>query len=73
MTTHGSHGHSSLDANEWRRILRHFGQLSVEISKTLAKIAQKIMTEVISHELLEPYNACRLIPLDKFQELGQLT
>ena len=42
-----------------------FGQQSVEISKALAKIAQKISTEVLSHELFVPYNACRLIPLDK--------
>ena len=72
MTTHGSHGPSCLDANEWRRIPTHFGQQSVEISKTLAKLAQKISTEILSHELLEQYNACRLIPLDKTQELGQL-
>ena len=26
MTTHGSHGPSGLDANEWRRILTHFGK-----------------------------------------------
>ena len=42
MRTHGSHGPSGLDANEWRRILTHFGQQSVEISKTIAKIAKKI-------------------------------
>ena len=65
MTTHGSYGPSGLDANEWRRILTHFGQQSVEISKTLAKIAQKISIEILSHELLEPYSACCLIPLDK--------
>ena len=66
MTTHGSHGPTGLDANEWRRILTHFGQQSVEISKTLAKIAQKISTKILSHdELLEPFNGCRLIPLDK--------
>ena len=33
MKTHGSHGPSSLDANELRRILTHFWQQSVEISK----------------------------------------
>ena len=65
MTILGSHGPSGLDANEWRRILTHFGQQSVEISKTLAKIAQKISTEELNHELLEPYRACRRIPLDK--------
>ena len=65
MTTNVSHGPSGLDSNEWRRILTHFGLQSVEISKTLAKIGQKISTEILSHELLEPYNACRLIPFDK--------
>ena len=40
--THGSHGPSGLDANEWRRFLTHFGQQSVEILKTIAKIAKKI-------------------------------
>ena len=65
MTTHGSHRPSGLDPNEWRHILTHFVQQSVEISKTLAKIAQKISKEILSHELLGPYNACRLIPLDK--------
>ena len=39
IRTHGSHGRSGLDANEWRRILTHFGQQSNEISKTIAKIA----------------------------------
>ena len=65
MTTHGSHRPSGLDANEWRRILTHFGQQSVQISKTLAKIAQKISTKLLSPELFESYNTCRLIPLDK--------
>ena len=65
MRTHGSHGPSGLDANEWRRILTHFGQQSVEISKTIAKIAKKLATEELDPELMEPYNACRLIPLDK--------
>ena len=65
MRTHGSHGPSGLDANEWRRILTHFGQQSVEISKTIAKIAKQLATEELNTELMEPYNACRLIPLDK--------
>ena len=65
MRTHGLHGPSGLDANEWRRILTHFGQKSVEISKTIAKIAKKLATEELNPELMEPYNACRLIPLDK--------
>ena len=39
MRLHGSHGPSGLDTNEWRQILTHFGQQSIEISKTIAKIA----------------------------------
>ena len=65
MRTHGSHGPSDLDANEWRRISTHFGQQSIEILKIIAKIARKLATEELNPELLEPYNACRLIPLDK--------
>ena len=51
---------SVLDENEWRRILTHFGQCSVEISKAVAKIAQKTSIEILRPELLEPYNACGL-------------
>ena len=65
MTSRGSHGPSGQDANEWRRTLTHFGQASVEISKALAKIAQKISTVIISPELLEPCYASRLIPPEK--------
>ena len=38
MRTHGAHGPSGLDANEWRRNLTHFGQQSVEFSKTIVKL-----------------------------------
>ena len=65
MTTDGCHGPSDLDADEWICILTHFGQQSVEISHSQSKIAQNISTEILSHELLEPYNACQLIPFDK--------
>ena len=65
MRTHGLHGPSGLDANEWRPILTHFGQQSVEISKTFAKIAKKLAPEELNLELMEPYNACRLIHLDE--------
>ena len=63
MRTHGPHGPSGLDAKEWRRILTHFGQQSVEITKTIAKIATKLATEELNPEVTQPYNACRLIPL----------
>ena len=41
MRTHRPPGLPGLDANEWRRILTHFGQQSVEISKIIAKIAKQ--------------------------------
>ena len=66
MRTHGSHGPSGLDSNEWRRILTYVGQQqSVEVSKIIAKNAKKFTTEELNPELMESYNACRLIPLDK--------
>ena len=57
MRMHGSHGPSSLDANEWRRILTQFGQQLMEISKTIAKFVRKLATEELNPELTEPYNA----------------
>ena len=65
MKTHGSHGPSGHDADEWRRLLTHFNQPSVELAKTVAKIARRLATSVIPMGDLEAYNACRLIPLDK--------
>ena len=35
-------------------------------------MAQIISTEILSHELLEPYNACQLIPLDKNSGVGPI-
>ena len=65
MKTHGSHGPSGVDANEWRRWLSNFNQSSTSLCRTVARIAIRIATEEIDSEFLEPYNACRLIPLDK--------
>ena len=65
MRRHGSHGQSGLDANEWRRVLIQFGQQSIEISKTIAKIVKKLATKELNSELTESYNACRLKPLEK--------
>ena len=64
VTTHGSHGSSGLDANEWRRILTHFGQQSGKYQRHKQK-SWKRWTEILNPDLLEPYNACRLIPSDK--------
>ena len=72
MRTHRSHGTSGRDANGWRRILTHFGQQSVEISKTIAKNAKKLATEELNPELMEPHNACRIITLNKNPGVGPI-
>ena len=63
--TKGSPGHSGLDANHWKKMLTGMEQISVNLRKTCAKIARRIATETIAPSHLRPYNACRLIPLDK--------
>ena len=65
MRTHASQGLSDLDANERRQILTNIGQQSILISKSIAKIAKKLVSEELNPELTERYNACRLVPLDK--------
>ena len=62
--THGSHGPSGLDACEWRRIITHFNQTSIELCKILAKLSYTIASKILPHENLTAYNSCRLIPLD---------
>ena len=54
-----------LDACEWRRILTHFNQTSIELCKTIAKLSHTIASKVLPHENITAYNSCRLIPLDK--------
>ena len=63
--TKGSPGPSGLDANQWRKMLTGMEQSSVNLRKTCAKISRRIATETIAPSHLRPYNACRLIPLDK--------
>ena len=66
MRAHGSHGPSGLDADEWRKILTNYGQYSIDLCKTIVQLAQQIAREKLTENHLEAYNACRLIPLDKF-------
>ena len=57
MRTHASQGPSGLDANERSRIITNFGQQSIVITKAIAKIAKKLVTEELNPELTERYNA----------------
>ena len=72
LRTNGSHGPSGLDANEWPRHLTNFDQSSVNLCRTIAEFARKLATVSVTSEHLVPYNACRLIPLDKQPESGPL-
>ena len=67
LTKVGS-GPSSLDADEWRRMLtsREFGTSSTDLRKTFAQVIKKLCIEELeSTTSLEAFTACRLIPLDK--------
>ena len=63
----GSGGPSLMDSKQWRRILcsKHYKTEGKELREEIAIFARKIATEVLDPSTLEPYTACRLIPLDK--------
>ena len=63
----GSGGPSLLDAKQWRRILcsKHHKSEGKDLREELACFARKIAKDILDPTTLEPYTACRLIPLDK--------
>ena len=63
MKTHGNHGPSGLDANEWQRLLTSFKSSSADLCKMIAKVAKRIATSHLT--FLLPYNSCQLIALGK--------
>ena len=69
MTTQGSHGPSGVDTDEWHRWLSNFGQSSTILCRNLASFARRLATEKVNEEVLRPYNACRLTPIDKNPEV----
>ena len=66
VRTKGGAGPSVLDADGWRRILitKQFGTSSTDLCKAIAEVIKKLYTTHVSPSL-EPFLACRLIPLDK--------
>ena len=67
MKTHGSAGPSSLDADDWRRLLSAFGQTSTNLCKLVAKFSKWLATSIIQPNAWIAYNGCRLVALDKCQ------
>ena len=58
MKTHGSAGPSSLDADDWRRLLSAFGQTSTNLCKLVAKFARRLAASIIPTDDLIAYNGC---------------
>lgn len=70
MKTRGAAGPSGLDADGWRRILvsKNYGNIGKDLRVAIAKLTQKLCTQMISEERsssIEAYVANRLIPLLK--------
>ena len=61
--TKWSHGPSSLDSCQWRRLLTSFDKASISLQKTVAKLAYRVATEVLPSTSLEAYNNSRLISM----------
>ena len=65
--TAGAAGPSGLDSDGWKRILcsKQFGKKTDELCDAIALMGRRLCTSYIDPALLQPYVACRLIPLDK--------
>ena len=65
MKTHGRAGPSSLDADDWRRLLSAFGQTYTNLRKLVAKFDKRLATFIIPPDDLIAYNGCQLVALHK--------
>ena len=65
--TGGSAGPSGLDSDAWKRLLcsKQFGKKSVELCDAIALMARRLSTAFLDPDTLQPFIACRLVPLDK--------
>ena len=64
----GSSGPSGLDVDQWKQLLlsRNFAQNGNDLANAIANMTKMLATEHINErDSLQPYTACRLIPLDK--------
>ena len=72
VKTKGGSGPSGLDADGWRRILasNSFGNCASNLRRAVVKFITQLCAEQIevnkdNDQSLEPFTACRLIPLNK--------
>ena len=63
----GAAGPSGLDSDGWKRILcsKQFGTKSAELCESIAHMAIRLCTQYVDPNILKPFTACRLVPLDK--------
>lgn len=64
----GAAGPSGLDASSWRRLCTMFRGASQQLCCAVASAAKRLCTENLDPSLLQPFTACRLIPLSKSSE-----
>ena len=65
MRVQGGACPSGLDAGDWRRLCVSFGTVSDDLCRAMADLAKRPCAEDVSKESVQPYTACRLVPLDK--------
>ena len=66
-STAGSGGPTKIDAEVWKNILcsKSYGKYGSDLAEAIAVFARRLCTEDIPYSSLEPYWACRLVPLMK--------
>ena len=66
-STAGSGGPTKIDAEVWKNILcsKSYGKYADDLAEEIAVFARRLCTENIPYANLEPYWACRLVPLMK--------
>ena len=70
MKFHGSAGPSSLDADDWRRLIPAFGQTSTNLRKLVVKFAKRLPTSIIPLDDLIAHKGFQLVALDKCPGVG---
>ena len=65
LQVRGACGPSDLEAYDWRRLCTSFQSFSDSLCEALASSAKRLCSEHISHQVVAPLLASRLIALDK--------
>ena len=68
---HGSGGPTLIDSDGWKHILcsKSYGKASSDLCDSVANFAKKLCREDIHADCLQEFLSCRLIPLDKGEDV----